>query len=245
MKLRVVLVEPQEGGNVGAAARAMKNFGFTDLVLVGKRPDEIDEHSVWWAAGAEATLRSMRHVETLEEALSDCHITVATTAIRGRQVYEQLTPAMVASLAFENLADDGRLGLVFGREKSGLTQHEISICQRTAWIPTSPEYPTMNLAQSVAVFCYELGSPAYLDAHLQGRGWQRRRSSGSDLAPGELTQALAHHTRQVIEQIEFFTDKRPDRICAELQLLAGRALLTTREASLLLAFVRQVEKKLG
>ena len=244
MKVRIVLVEPQEGGNVGAAARAMKNFGFSDIVVVGRPAGEIDEHSVWWAAGAEEMLRNIAHVATVEEALADCHITVATTAIRGRQVYEQLTPAEVASLAFENLGDEQRIALVFGREKSGLTQHEISICQRTAWIPTSPEYPTMNLAQSVAVFCYELGSRAFLRSQVAGRGWQERRASGRDLAPGDLMQALARHTREVIDEIDFFTDKRPDRICAELQALAGRAMLSTREASLLLAFVRHVQKHL-
>lgn len=233
MRVRIVLVEPREGGNVGASARVMKNFGFDDLVLVGRPPFAVDDHSRWWAAGAEDLLESVRRTETLEEALADCHVTVATTAIRGRQVVEQLTPAEVGEMA-AGLEEDHRIAIVFGRETWGLTGQEISLCQRTSSIPASPVYPTLNLAQSVALFCYELGR-----RKSEGTGRQR------DLAPGELMQALQMHTRALITQFEFFGEKNPDRICTELQALAGRALLSTREASLLLAFVRQVELRIG
>ncbi len=232
MKLRVVLVEPREGGNVGAAARAMKNFGFRDLVLVGKTPDDPDEKSVWWAAGAEDVLRDARRVESLQEALSDANLSIATTAVRGRQVYEQLTPAEVARVAGETLGDDERLALVFGRETWGLTGQEIALCQRTASVPTSPDYATMNLAQAVGIFCYELGKRIPAPA----------KSSGA--APGDLIHALNTHTRELLEEIGFFGDKSPDRMCAELTSLAGKRMLTTREASLLLSLVRQVRARL-
>ncbi len=224
-----MLVEPQEGGNVGAAARAMKNFGFRDLVLVGKTPEDPDEKSVWWAAGAEDVLRDARRVESLEEALADVNLSVATTAVRGRQVYEQLTPAEVASLP---LGDDERLALVFGRETWGLTGNEIAMCQRTASIPTSPDYATMNLAQAVGIFCYELGKRAPVAA------------KGSGAAPGDLIHALNTYTRELLEEIGFFGDKSPDRMCAELTALAGKRMLTTREASLLLSLVRQVQGRI-
>lgn len=102
-------------------------------------------------------MQSARHVATLREALADTHLSVATTAVRGRRVFEQLTPYEVARLAEDTLAAEHTLALVFGREEWGLAGSEIAMCQRTASIPTSPEQPTMNLAQSVAIFCYELG----------------------------------------------------------------------------------------
>ncbi len=211
----------------------MKNFGFTDLVIVGPREKhEIDEKSVWWAAGADDIIRNAQRVDSVEEALADCHLSVATTAIRGRHVFEQLTPADVARLAEETLGDEHRLAIVFGRETWGLTGREIAACQRTASIPTSPGFPTMNLAQSVGVFCYELGKGL------------RPRQAARHLAPGELRQALEKHARELLTEIGFFGEKSPDRMFAELQALAGRAALSTREASLLLAFVRQVEARL-
>ncbi len=234
MKVRIVLVEPREAGNIGAAARAMKNFGFTDLAIVGPDPrHSVDEKSTWWAAGADDLVAHAKRLPSLEQAIGDCHLTVAATAVRERHVFEQLTPAAVAHLAQETLGPDHRLAIVFGRETSGLSGREIALCQRTASIPTWPEFPTMNLAQSVAVFCYELGKGL--------RDAPRPR----DPAPRDLVFALERHARQLMDEIDYFGDKDPDRMCAELQALAGRAVLTMREASLLLAFVRKVQQRLN
>ena len=231
MKVRIVLVEPREAGNVGAAARAMKNFGFTDLWIAGGGEERTDDVSAWWAVGANDVVLSATRVATLDEALADCHLTIATTAVRERNVLEQLTPHEVAELAAETLGDEHRLGLVFGRERWGLSGREIALCQRTASIPTWPEFPTMNLAQSVAIFCYELG-----------RGL-RPKPGEKDPAPHQLIQHLNVHARALFNEVGFFGDKSPDRMCAELQALAARAKLTTREASLLLSLLRHLERR--
>lgn len=232
MHVRIVLVEPQDAGNVGAAARAMKNFGFTDLWIAGGHTERVDDVSSWWAVGAIDVVESATRVTRLEEALVDCHLTVATTAVRGRQVFEQLTPFDVARLAEETLSDEHRLALVFGRETFGLTGREVMLCQRTASIPTWPGFPTMNLAQSVAIFCYELGKGL------------RPRAASPDPAPHQLIHHLHSQTRALLDEIGWFGEKSPDRMCAELQALAGRAVLTMREASLLLAAVRLMSKRL-
>jgi TrmH family RNA methyltransferase len=230
LHVRIVLVEPLEAGNVGAAARAMKNFGFTDLWIVGRKKERTDDVSAWWAVGAIDVVENATRVDTLEEALADCHLTVATTAAaRGRQVFDQLAPADVARLASEQLGDEHRIAIVFGREKSGLTGREVMLCQRTASIPTTPDYPTMNLAVSVAIFCYELG-----------RGL-RPSPAPREPAAHQLVNELTKKTRQLLGEIGYFGDKSPDRMCAELQALVGRAGLTTREASLLLAMVRKIQ----
>ena len=230
MNVRIVLVEPQEAGNVGAAARAMKNFGFTDLWIVGGKTERTDNVSNWWAVGAIDVVNGATRVDTLEEALANCHLTVATTAIRGRQVFEQLTPADVARVASEELGEEHRIALVFGRETHGLSGREVLLCQRTASIPTWPEFPTMNLAQSVAIFCYELGKGL------------RPRANDPDPAPHQLVRQLTTHTRALLDDIDYWGEKSPDRMCGELQAIVGRAVLTTREASLLLALVRKIAK---
>ncbi len=233
LKVRIILVEPHEAGNVGAAARAMKNFGFRDLWIAGTRPQRLDDISEWWAKGAVDVVQSIRRVDTLAEALADVHLSVATTAVRGRHVFEQLTPVELARLAEEQIGEEHTLGIVFGREEFGLTGAEIAMCQRTASIPTAPDYETMNLAQSVAIFCYELGKGI------------RRRANAADPAPGELLHALNTRTRTLLDRINFFGDKSPERMCAELQAMAGRTHLSTREASMLLSFVAHVEKALA
>jgi len=230
MKVRIVLVEPHEAGNVGAAARAMKNFGFTDLWIAGPRPQRPDDISDWWAKGASDVVESATRVATLEEALADVHLSVATTAVRARQVFEQLAPQDVARIASEHLSEDQTLAVVFGREESGLSGREIAMCRRTAVISTSPAFPTMNLAQSVAIFCYELGKGL------------RPAPPAQDPAPGHLLQVLDSRARRLFEEVNFFGEKNADRICAELQALAGRAVLTTREASLLLSLVSHLQK---
>jgi TrmH family RNA methyltransferase len=233
MLVRIVLVEPQEAGNVGAVARAMKNFGFTDLWIVGGRKERVDDVSAWWAVGAIDIVENAIRVDTLDEALADCHLTVATTAVRERQVFDELTPASVASLAAEHLGEGQRLAIVFGRETFGLSGREVMLCQRTASIPTWPEFATMNLAQSVAIFCYELG-----------KGLRPARKE-KEPAPHQLVRQLHAHTRDLLDAIGYFGDKNPTRMCAELQSIAGRSSLSMREASMLLAMVRLIRRRLA
>mgnify|MGYP006197751741 CR=1 FL=1 len=198
MYVRIILVQPQESGNVGAAARAMKNFGFTDLWIVGEREKHaVDEKSSWWAMGADDVLATITRVDSLADAFADCTMTVATTAVRSRQVSEQLAPEEVARLAHEELADEDRIAIVFGREKWGLTGEEIALCQRTASIPTWPEFPTMNLAQSVAVFSYELGKR------------HPRPKKEPDLPPRDLTASLEKHTRELMTAVDFYGARIP------------------------------------
>lgn len=233
MKLRIVLVEPHESGNIGAAARAMKNFGFSDLVIAGRRRDRTDPYSEWWASGAHDIVENARHVETMQEAVADCHMTVATTAARTREIYEELTPAAVAETAAAMLGEDHTLAIVFGREEFGLRQSEIALCQRTASIPTSPTFPTMNLAQSVAIFCYEMAKDL------------RPARGTSDLATAHLLHLVEERSRDLLEYVGFLRETNPGRVFEEVLMLAGRSGLTRREASLLLAMIRQIDWKLG
>ena len=155
-RLRIVLVEPREAGNVGAAARAMKNFGFADLWIVGRHP-ELQPLATWWASGADDVVARAQFRDTLPQALADAHLTVATTSLRGRTDQAGLDPSGVAE-RFVALDATQTLALVFGREDKGLTHEEVMQCTHAASIPTDPAYPTMNLAQSVGVFCYELST---------------------------------------------------------------------------------------
>jgi len=229
MDVRIVLVEPQDAGNIGAAARAMKNFGYTDLVVVEKTPARVDSISEWWASGAEDMVHGAPRVATLEEALADCHMTVATTAARRRDTYDQLTPKTLAAFASESLATGEKLAVVFGRERSGLTTEEVALCQRTATVETNPEFPTMNLAVSVAVFCYELS------------GGLRPAPESKEPATDDLLQMMHTRAFDLLRDVSFLYPDNPERVYREFRALAGRAHLTQREASLILAAISKLE----
>jgi tRNA/rRNA methyltransferase len=228
--LRIVLVEPREAGNVGAAARAMKNFGFGELWIVGEHPTLLPTAG-WWASGAEDVLAMARFAPALHHALGDAHVTVATTSTRGRTTPVDYHPASLAGF-FGSLAGTQTLALVFGREDSGLTREELVQCQRTATIPTNDAFPTMNLAQSVGIFCYMLS---------QIVPTPRAR----DRAPAALVERLHERAAALLLEAGFLNEDNPDRVYEDLRALAGRADLDAREVTILLGIIRQLEWRLA
>jgi tRNA/rRNA methyltransferase len=224
--LRIVLVEPREAGNVGAVARVAKNFGFDELWVVGEHP-ELLPVAGWWASGADELLADARFAATLGEAIADAHLTVATTSMRGRTSPVSFTPRALAE-TFASLGDEQTLALVFGREDSGLTREELMLCQHTAAIPTNESFPTMNLAQSACVFCYELSS-------IQPKAIDR------ELARAEIVERLHQRARELLLEVGFLHENNPDRIYDDLRAIAGRADLDAREVTILLGMIRQIE----
>lgn len=229
-RLRVVLVEPQEAGNVGAVARAMKNFGFDDLWIAGSHPQLLPVAG-WWASGADDLLERARFVPSLAEALADAHVTVATTSMRGRTTPVTFTPRTLAA-KFASLAKEQVLALVFGREDSGLTREELVLCQHTAAIPANAAFPTMNLAQAACVLCYEL-------AAIEPEPVPR------DLPDAATIERIHERARALLLQAGFLHENNPDRIYDDLRAIAARAELDSREATIVLGILRQLEWALG
>ena len=228
-KLRIVLVEPQEAGNVGAAARAMKNFGFTDMWIAGTHPP-LEPLAGWWASGAEDVVANAKKVPSLYYAIRDAHVTVATTSARGRSATITLTPESLGHLV-TSMRDDQTMALVFGREDSGLTADELAACQRIVTIPTDANFPTMNLAQAVGVLCYELSSI-------------RQPAIVRDRPPAEMIERLHERAQALLVEVGFLHDNNPDRIYDDLRAILARADLDVREATIALGIVRQIEWKL-
>jgi tRNA/rRNA methyltransferase len=230
LTLRIVLVEPREAGNVGAAARVMKNFGFEALWIAGDHP-QLHPLAGWWASGADDVVERAHIVPTLFDAIAGAHATVATTSLRGRNANATLAPSDVAQL-HASLRGDQTLALVFGREDHGLTSDEVALCQHTASIPTNASFPTMNLAQSIGVFCFALSSIAAAP---------RER----DLPNAAMLERMHDRIQSLLLEVGFLQQNNPDRIYDELRAIIARADLDAREATILLGIVRQVEWKLG
>ncbi len=205
----------------------MKNFGFEELWIVGEHPT-LQPVSGWWASGADDVLASARFAPTLQDAVADAHLTVATTSMRGRTTPVSFTPKTLGE-KFATLGDDQILALVFGREDSGLTREELTLCQHTAAIPTSDRFPTMNLAQSICVFCYELNGLVF------------QRSESRELVDAGTIERMHQRARELLLDVGFLHDNNPDRIYEDLRAIAARADLDAREVTILLGIIRQIE----
>jgi TrmH family RNA methyltransferase len=197
--LRVVLVDARNPLNIGAAARAMSNFGFHHLCVVN--PYEVAFEGARSAVGAAAVLASAEKYETLAEAVSDCSLVVGTTAIGHRDLQHSFQRLEVGAPIIRAHLATGRCALLFGSEKFGLSNKDMSHCQWLIRIPTRDEHASMNLGQAVAICLYELirdpgalaepeqGSPASaaeaeritetLFAALRASGYPKLNSSDS------------------------------------------------------------------
>jgi TrmH family RNA methyltransferase len=149
---KIVLVRPRDPNNIGAAARAMKNFGFRDLTVIAPHPPTWSE--VTSAVNATDVLTQARVCATLDEAIADCNLVIGTTD-HTRVVGKQTVYAPF-DLSRDLAEAEYKLALVFGTEKHGLTKEDLSRCHRVMSIPTEPNCPSMNLGQAVAICCYEL-----------------------------------------------------------------------------------------
>ncbi|HUT79590.1 MAG TPA: RNA methyltransferase [Candidatus Bathyarchaeia archaeon] len=160
MTIKVVLVEPSVSGNIGAAARVMKNFGFKELILINPQTNFSDD-VYRFAMHADDILDAIKIYNTLEEFLETVQYVVGTTArlssdkgtTDARIAVSSTDPSLVNLLEFE-----GDIALLFGREDSGLSNQEINLCDMTIHIPTVDEYKALNLAQSIAIILYTLHS---------------------------------------------------------------------------------------
>ena len=158
-QIRVILVRPRRGGNVGQVARAMKNMGFSDLWVVAPRTP-VGKVGTRMAAHAGDVLAARRTVGSLAEAVGDCVLTIGTVGRETARHEKPLDPEGFVAQALEAAAG-GPVALVFGPEDHGLSNAELDQCQKFVTLPTSSAYASLNLAQAVLLCCYELlrGAP--------------------------------------------------------------------------------------
>jgi TrmH family RNA methyltransferase len=167
-RIEVVLVSPRNPLNIGAAARAMANFGFARLAVVA--PYEEHWREAKSAVGASDLLQNARRVGRLAEAVADCTLVVGTGTLAHRKPEQTVIPLPeLAPFVDAELTRGGRVALVFGPEKRGLTREDLALCHVFVEIPTDSRQPSMNLGQAVAVCLYELAARSKTDAHPSDR----------------------------------------------------------------------------
>ncbi|HEY6838106.1 MAG TPA: RNA methyltransferase [Geobacteraceae bacterium] len=225
----IILVEPQSPGNVGMVCRAMKNMGLTELRLVN--PCRIDHpEALKFAVSAKDLLETAVVFPTLSEALADCPFSVATTRRHGKYRQEISTPAEIAARICA-VGSEGRTAFVFGREDNGLTTDEVAQCRWQATIPTGDEYGSLNLAQAVLIFCYELFTAAGGTVPRQDR----------ELAPSAELEALYGHMERSLLRIGFLNPQNPDHLMRTLRRIFARAELDAREVAVMRGLMSQMD----
>ena len=237
-RIRFVLVETSHPGNVGSTARAMKTMGFSDLVLVNPRDSDALRHSeaIALASGAADVLAAARIVPTLDEALAGCNFSVALSA-RPREFSPPLfEPRQMA----EHLAADTslRTALVFGSERYGLSNEQVSKCSALVSVPANPDYSSLNLSQAVQVLAYECRMAALGDIRSDSTiGFRGERASA------EQVEGMFTHLEKALVEIDFLDADNPKKLMPRLRRLFARAQLETEEVNILRGIATQLISK--
>ncbi|CAM6976810.1 MULTISPECIES: tRNA/rRNA methyltransferase [Enterobacter] len=227
MHLSIVLVAPARAENIGAAARAMKTMGFTDLRIVDSTA-HLEPAARWVAHGSGDILDNITTYATLADALHDISFTVATTARSRAKFHYYATPAELVPMLAEKSQWLEKAALVFGREDSGLTNEELELADVLTGAPMVADYPSLNLGQAVMVYCYQLASLIQIP---------QPQSTGTD-----ENQLAALRAR--VDKLLVHLDVADDQKMADwLHQRLGR--LEQRDTAMLHRLLHDVEKKLA
>jgi tRNA/rRNA methyltransferase len=224
-----VLVSPLYSGNVGSVCRAMKNMGFSNLVIASARGPLDVEEAKKMAIHADDIFDKRKEFPTLAEAVADCGLVIGTTARIGlyrehAQTPREFAPRLLAA------AEKAKVALVFGREDNGLSNEEIQLCTHMMRIPSTTKYSSLNLSQAVMVCCYEL----YVMSGL----WEPVLEKSPE-APSAMRERMYELWRAALLTIGFMKEDKADHMMLGIKRVFGRGLLTVNDIRILTGMARQ------
>lgn len=226
--IRIVLVSPLYGGNVGSVCRAMMNMGLSRLVIAAPGPLDMDEAKMM-APHAHAILEARRECASLAEAVADCGRIVGTSAREGLYRQQAVSPRALAPALLASAAA-GPVALVFGREDKGLFNDEIALCTDIIQIPTAPQNPSLNLAQAALICTYEL--------FLATATYEPPAENSPD-APSRLRELMFESWRETLLGIGFMSDEKADHMMLGLRRVLSRGKLTVNDVKIMMGIARQ------
>ena len=232
--IQVVLVNTTEAGNIGAAARAIKTMGLSQLVLVCPK-DFPSAKATARASGADDILANVVVVDSLAEALKDCGLVMGTSArIRGLP-WPLLNPRQAAQQAWENRHLGSKTALVFGSEQSGLSNEELDCCQYQIRIPCNPAYSSLNLAACVQVIAYE----------MQNRFVSTKPATGNEepLASQETMDYFYSHLFGLMQNVGYLPPQQPKLLHRRLRRLFNGMRLS--EANIMCGLLNMIDNQLN
>jgi tRNA (cytidine32/uridine32-2'-O)-methyltransferase len=233
-RIRIVLVEPSLAANIGACARAMKTMGLTRLVVVQPGESVLDDTAIALASGAVDVLESAQVVASFAAALTGCEWIIGTSARSRSLPWPMLTPAELgAQVKAWPVASE--VALVFGRERSGLTNEELARCHYHLHIQANPDYSSLNLAAAVQVVCYELRHQALQESTLAALEDEPKPTF-------EAYEGYFEHLSQLLVAVEFSSPDHLPRMMMKLRRLILRAQPSAAELNALRGILTQIDR---
>lgn len=247
-RIEIVLVSPRNPLNIGAAARAMANFGFSRLTVVANSEAGLDFEARWRearsAVGAAEILQRARRTECLAEAVAECTLVLGTGSLERRKPEQPVAPLPQLGPQLRDELDrdgGGRIALVFGPEKRGLTRNDLALCHALVEIPTDPRQPSMNLGQAVAVCLYEIAARPY--THEDEQEPQPESESAQSAFPPATSahlDLLAHVVQETMTAAGYSPAAMRAANRHDLELLLRRLKITEPDARRILGLFRRV-----
>lgn len=241
-QIRIILIETSHSGNIGSSARAMKTMGLTKLRLVAPKCD-IDDQAIALSAGAEDVLKQVEIFSCFDDAIADCDLVVGTSA-RLRHLQNTLIAPKECGervMAYLSQNPEAKIAVVFGRERVGLTNEELLKCRYHLYVPTNPEYGSLNLAMAVQLACYELRQ-AWLKTDID---YQLDKIAHKDIRIYPKAADFAYFFQQTENLYRELGFIKNDGVMQKLQHLYQRADLDKAELNLLCGMLSAVQKKLN
>lgn len=241
--IRIVLVNTSHPGNIGAAARAMKNMGLSKLTLVDPK-DYPSLEAISRSVGAVDILDNVVITDDLQQAVSDC-IWVAGTSARLRTIeWPILEPRECVQTSLEHI-EQGEIAIVFGRENSGLTNEELEKCNALLHIPTNPDFSSLNVAAAVQVVCYEYRLALLEQGKIKHRTTKHKgnKCRYDALANASQLDGMHGHLYDALDYMGFFGTNNPDIVMRRLKGLFNRAGTTQRELSIIRGICSAIQDK--
>ncbi|NQZ30356.1 MAG: RNA methyltransferase [Oceanospirillaceae bacterium] len=230
--IRIVLINTFHPGNIGAAARALKNMGLTNLYLV----DPVDfphTEADSRAAGAQDVLANAKVVSTLDEAIHDCQLVIGTSA-RNRTFDLPLLDARESATKILSESSQGNIAILFGRESKGLLNEELSLCNFHMFIPSNPDYPVLNISQAIQIACYEIWQAS-----------QQPVESAPTAFPAQQDMNYFYqHLEQVLRKAHFLIPQHEGRAMQKLQRFFNRSRPEAEELGMLRGVLSSIEKRI-
>lgn len=245
--IRIVLVHTSHPGNIGGTARAMKAMGLSQLYLV--QPNEFPSaEATSRASGADNLLANATVCEDLPSALKGCTHVIGTTARERAITLPVHTPKQMSDFVKHSLTGQdgvgGEIAIVFGRERSGLTNDEVDCCQSLVSIDSDPNFSSLNLAAAVQVMCYELRCALLEHSALHNESKEVKHAL-DHLATFDAREQFFEHTQTTIEQLGFFGTSNPELLMRRIRYMYERTQLTQREINILRGIYSAIQNQLS
>lgn len=236
--VKVVLVGTSHSGNIGSAARAMKVMGLSNLVLVDPQCS-VDEQATALAAGAADIAQNATIVGDLNEAVADCALVVGSSA-RSRTLEWPMLEPRECGEKFVSEGQNSPVALVFGRERTGLTNDELQTCHYHVCIPANPEYSSLNLAMAVQTLSYEIRM-----AYLEREQSQYAKQEELEYPRHKELELFFAHLEKVAKDTQFISEEQPGKVMNKLRRLFNRARPEAQELNILRGVLTAIEKRIS